>query len=225
MASAYLLVQGRVRVSRRGTVLGEAEPGALVGLEALLSQDPPRPRRRRGHGRAGAAARLRHAARRSWATTFPLVHDGHPCRHPALPRAAGWRPGAAATTSSGLLLPQPAGRRMNLVEVLLFLRTPGGPFERSSIDALAELAGTLTQVPFRRGACLLEGGRARRTHVPGRRGQRGMHVVPGRRAVSLSRGPRPPARGPGSRSLANRAGTTRSRRRPGDPARSRTWRG
>src|SRR4029453_4319394 len=40
LASSYLLVQGRVRVSRRGTVLGEAEPGALVGFEGLLSQDP-----------------------------------------------------------------------------------------------------------------------------------------------------------------------------------------
>jgi hypothetical protein len=30
------------------------------------------------------------------------------------------------------------------IEVLLFLRTPGGPFEGSSIDALAELAAKVT---------------------------------------------------------------------------------
>ena len=40
---------------------------------------------------------------------------------------------------------------MNLVEVLLHLRTPGVPFERSSIDALAELAAKVTQVAFRPG--------------------------------------------------------------------------
>jgi CRP-like cAMP-binding protein len=52
---------------------------------------------------------------------------------------------------------------MNLVEVLLHLRTPGGPFERSSIDALAQLAATVTQVPFQPGHVFWKrGDRARR---------------------------------------------------------------
>ena len=37
------------------------------------------------------------------------------------------------------------------MEVLLYLRTPGGPFDRSSLDALAELASGLKSVSFSRG--------------------------------------------------------------------------
>jgi CRP-like cAMP-binding protein len=55
---------------------------------------------------------------------------------------------------------------MSLIEVLLFLRTPGGPFEGSSIDALAELAAKVTQVPFPAGHVFWrEGDRATRMRL------------------------------------------------------------
>jgi CRP-like cAMP-binding protein len=37
--AAYSVVRGRVSVSRRGQVLGEAGPGAAVGIGAILSRD------------------------------------------------------------------------------------------------------------------------------------------------------------------------------------------
>jgi CRP-like cAMP-binding protein len=71
---------------------------------------------------------------------------------------------------------------MSLVEVLLFLRAPGGPFERSSIDALVELAGALRQVPFARGHVFWrEGEPARRVGF----------IVAGSVACAVSRGPEP----------------------------------
>jgi CRP-like cAMP-binding protein len=93
---------------------------------------------------------------------FPLVHraiGGATRRLLALVRRL---PGPGPE-SSRLLGPRPPGRLMNLVEVLLHLRTPGVPFERSSIDALAELAGKATQVAFEPGQTFWRHGeRARR---------------------------------------------------------------
>ena len=37
--AAYSVVRGRVRVSRRGQVLGEVGPGAAVGVGAIVSRD------------------------------------------------------------------------------------------------------------------------------------------------------------------------------------------
>jgi len=149
LASCYLLVRGRVRVSRRGRVLGEAEPGSLVGLEDLVSQD------HLGLGLVAATDVL--ALQLDSDTLFSILGDDFSLVHEAI-RGASRRllaltrrvPGSR-DDSAGLQFHQPAGRRMNVVEVLLFLRTPGGPFERSSIDALAELAVTFRQVPFERG--------------------------------------------------------------------------
>jgi CRP-like cAMP-binding protein len=149
LASCYLLVRGRLRVSRRGVVLGEAEPGSLVGLEALLSQDEM------GLGLVAASDVL--ALELDADTLLGILGDQFPLVHQAI-RGATRRllalvrrlPGSGGE-SSRLLGPRPAGRLMNLVEVLLHLRTPGTPFERSSIDALAELAAVVTQVRFRSG--------------------------------------------------------------------------
>jgi CRP-like cAMP-binding protein len=148
VASAYVLVRGRVAVSRRGMVLGEAEPGSIVGLEALLSQD------QLGIGVVAATDVLALEVESDTllgilGDHFPLVHDAIQVatrRLLALTRRLGPR-----DESSGLPFRPPAGRPMNLVELLLFLRTPGGPFERSSIDAVAELAGMLTQTPYEAG--------------------------------------------------------------------------
>ena len=149
MASCYLLVRGRVRVSRRGVVLGDAESGSLVGLEALLSQDQM--------GLGVAAVTDVQALQLDADTLVGILGDQFPLVHRAIGGATRRllalvrRLPGPGTESSRLLGPRPPGRLMNLVEILLHLRTPGSPFERSSIDALAELAATATQVPFQPG--------------------------------------------------------------------------
>jgi CRP-like cAMP-binding protein len=161
MAGCYLLVRGRVRVSRRGTVLGGAEAGSLVGLEALISQDPL------GLGVVAVTDVL--ALQLDSDTLlgilgdqFPLVHGGIGVATRRLLALVRRLPGLR-DDSTGPLFAQPAGRRMNLVEVLLFLRTPGGPFERSSIDALSELAVSFRQDPYEPGHVFWrEGERAER---------------------------------------------------------------
>lgn len=146
MASAYSLVKGRVRVSRRGAVLGEVEAPSLVGVEALLSHD------QQGIGVIAVTDVL--ALELDSDTLlgflgdqFPLVYEMTRLatrRLVALVRRLG---GPHEDAASLLYCPSP-DRRMNLVELILFLRTPGGPFERCSIDALADLAATIRQVPF-----------------------------------------------------------------------------
>lgn len=149
MASCWLQVQGRVRVSRRGSVLGEAGPGSLVGLEALLSQDPLG---------LGVVAATDVVALELDSDTlldllgeqFPMVHEGIRAASRRLLDLVRRLPGPR-DDSARLLLPEPPDRPLNLVEVLLYLRTPGGPFDRSSLDALAELASGLKSVSFSRG--------------------------------------------------------------------------
>jgi CRP-like cAMP-binding protein len=130
-------------------VLGEAERGSLVGLEAVLSQD------RMGLGVVAVTDVL--ALQLEADTLLGLLGDQFPLVHQAI-RGATRRllalvrrlpnPGPE---SAGLLGPRPTGRLLNLVEVLLHLRTPGAPFERSSIDALVELAAAARQLPFEPG--------------------------------------------------------------------------
>ncbi len=149
MASCYLLVRGRVRVSRRGVVLGEAGPASLLGLEALLSQD------QMGLGVVAVTDVV--ALQLEADTLLGILGDQFPLVHQAIGGAARRllalvrRLPVPSDDSRSLLGPRPPGRLMNLVEVLLHLRTPGVPFERSSIDALAELAAKVTQVAFRPG--------------------------------------------------------------------------
>ena len=161
LTSCYVLARGRVRLSRRGVVLGEVDRGSLVGLEPLLSQD---------HLGIGVVALTDVLALQLDSDTllgilgdqFPLVHEGIRAATRRLLALIQRLPGLR-DDANGLQFPPPSGRPMNLVEVLLFLRTPGGPFERSSIDALAELAVACTLTPFERGHVFWKAGdRARR---------------------------------------------------------------
>jgi CRP-like cAMP-binding protein len=160
VGSAYALVRGRVRVSRRGVVLGEAEAGSSVGLEAMLSQDA------RGIGVVAATDVL--ALQVEADTLLGILEDDFPAVHDVICSASRrlltlTRQLPGLPFEAGVPFYPPPGRRMNLVERLLFLRTPGGPFERSNLDALAELAGNLTEVPFEAGDVFWRiGERARR---------------------------------------------------------------
>lgn len=180
LAACHLLVQGRLSVSRRGRVLGEAESGSLVGLEALLSQDPL------GLGVVAATdARVLELDADTLLELledqFPIVHEGISAATRRLLELVRRLPGPQ-DDSTRLSVPQLPGKALTLVEALLFLRAPGGPFERSSIDALAELAGASRPVPFERG------------HVFWREGEpadRVAFIVAGSVACAASRDPEP----------------------------------
>jgi hypothetical protein len=106
MASCYLLVRGRLRVSRRGVVArrggarlaGRARGAAVAGSDGSG--------RRRGHGRPGAPARRRHARSESSAISFRWC-TRRSRRHAA---AAGARAAAGGPERRSTLLLGPAAR-------------------------------------------------------------------------------------------------------------------
>jgi CRP-like cAMP-binding protein len=136
--AAYSVVRGRVRVSRRGQVLGEVGPGAAVGVGGIVSRDAL------GLGAVAVTdvlalelereilvdifedffpfliEAIRETSRRHLDVIRKLkqVPDQLPAIHPESMRLDG----------------------LDFVERLLLLKTPEGPFERSSIDAPAEIA-------------------------------------------------------------------------------------
>jgi len=136
--AAYFLVRGRVRVSRRGQILGEVGAGAAVGMGAIVSRDAL------GFGAVATTDVL--ALELDRETLVDIFEDFFPFlleaiqesarRHLDFVRRMKQVPSTlAATRPEPFLLDG-----LDFVERLLFLKMPGGPFERSSVDALAEVA-------------------------------------------------------------------------------------
>jgi CRP-like cAMP-binding protein len=137
-ATAYSLVRGRVRVSRRGATLGEVGPGAAVGLGAMISRD--------GLGLGATAVTDVVALELDRDRLLDVFDDHFPILIEAI-RETSYRhlrsvrrlkqvpdlgPGPRPESSSPPSL--------DLVGRLLFLKRPGGPFERGALDALADIA-------------------------------------------------------------------------------------
>jgi len=136
--AAYSLVRGRVRVSRRGEALGEVGPGAAVGIGGIVSRDAL------GVGAVATTDVLaleldREILADIFEDHFPLLLDAitdASRRHLDFIRRLKQVPNQLPA-----IHPEPSlFDRLDFVERLLLLKTPGGPFERSSIDALAEIA-------------------------------------------------------------------------------------
>jgi CRP-like cAMP-binding protein len=136
--AAYSLVRGRVRLSRRGHVLGEVGPGAAVGIGGIFSRDAL------GLGAVATTDVLALELERDtlvdlFEDFFPLLLDAikeSSRRHLELIRRMKQVPNQLPA-----IHPQPfLVDGLDFVERLLLLKTPGGPFERSSVDALAEVA-------------------------------------------------------------------------------------
>jgi CRP-like cAMP-binding protein len=136
--AAYSLVRGRVRVSRRGQVLGEVGPGAAVGIGGIVSRDAL------GLGAVATTDVL--ALELDRETLVDIFEDFFPLlletirdssrRHLDLIRRMKQVP-----TQLPGIQPEPfLLDGLDFVERLLLLKAPGGPFERSSVDALAEVA-------------------------------------------------------------------------------------
>ena len=137
--AAYSVVRGRVRVSRRGQVLGEVGAGAAVGVGAIVSRDAL------GLGAVAVTDVFALELERDvlvdiFEDLFPFLLEAirdtsrrHLDRIRSLKQVPDQLPVVQPEPSS-----LPDG--LDFVERLLRLKTPKGPFERSSIDALAEIA-------------------------------------------------------------------------------------
>jgi CRP-like cAMP-binding protein len=136
--AAYSLVRGRVRISRRGQVLGEVGPGAAVGVGAIVARDAD------GLGAVAVTDVLALELDREvlvdiFEDLFPFLLDAiretarrHLERIRRLKQIPDQRPVMHAEP--------PMLNGLDFVERLLLFKTPEGPFDCSSIDALAEIA-------------------------------------------------------------------------------------
>jgi CRP-like cAMP-binding protein len=160
VGTIHLIVDGKVRVSRGGKVLGEMGAGAPLGGLALLARDD------RGVEAVATTETFvlcldRDALIEVSEDHFMIVHEmmNYLCRQfidfqkkmwPALSdlRALG----ARRATS-------PTAPEMDFVQRIFLLRRMA-PFARSSINALAELSRSLTEVRFDQGVTLWREGDA-----------------------------------------------------------------
>ena len=136
--AAYSLVRGRVRVSRRGHVLGEVGPGAAVGIGGIVSRDAL------GLGAVATTDVL--ALELDRETLVDIFEDFFPFLLDAIKESARRhldliRRMKQVPNQLPAIHPEPfVFDRLDFVERLLLLKLPGGPFEHSSVDALAEIA-------------------------------------------------------------------------------------
>jgi CRP-like cAMP-binding protein len=136
--AAYSLVRGRVRVSRRGRVLGEVGPGAAVGGGGILSRDAL------GLGAVAVTDVLALELDREvlvdiFEDQFALLLEAIQAtsrRHLERIRSLKEMPDLLP-----VLHPQTSlANGLDFVERLLLLKISEGPFARSSIDALTAIA-------------------------------------------------------------------------------------
>jgi CRP-like cAMP-binding protein len=136
--AAYSLVRGRVRVSRRGQVLGEVGPGAAVGVGGIISRDAL------GLGAVATTDVL--ALELDRETLVDIFEDFFPFLLDAIKDSSrrhldSIRRMKQVPNQLPAISPEPfLVDRLDFVERLLLLKMPGGPFEHSSVDALAEIA-------------------------------------------------------------------------------------
>jgi CRP-like cAMP-binding protein len=136
--AAYFLVRGRVRVSRRGQVIGDVGPGAAVGVGAIVSRDVF------GLGAVAVTDVLTLELDREilvdfFEDHFPLLLDT--IKETARRHLDRIRRLEQVPDQLPVIHPEPSLLdRLDFVERLLLLKMPEGPFEHSSVDALAEIA-------------------------------------------------------------------------------------
>ncbi len=156
----YFVVEGQVHIARDGHLLGHAGPRALgaVGALGLFARDPE------GIGAVAETDVLTlelgsDAVTEIFEDHFPILHQviRHTCREllPIITR----RPlqMVASGNAAPFAAEGPLPRELDLVERIFFLRR-AEVFQRSSINALAELSRMLTQIAFPAGTVLWEDG-------------------------------------------------------------------
>jgi CRP-like cAMP-binding protein len=157
--AAYSLVRGRVRVSRRGHVLGEVGPSATVGIGGIVSRD--------ALGLGAVATTDVFALEIDREILVDVFEDVFPFLLEAIKESARRhldliRKMKQVPNQLPAIHPEPSLMGpLDFVERLLLLKTPGGPFEHSSVDALAEIAQAMRYRAIEPGTTLwTEGERA-----------------------------------------------------------------
>jgi CRP/FNR family cyclic AMP-dependent transcriptional regulator len=156
--AVYFVIDGAVRVTRRGQPFGEAGPGWAVGPLALLARDPEG---------MGAIATTPVLALELDADSLVEVFEDHfsILRHVLSQVSAQLielqkrQPDQHLGPPSRSTPLAPLSRDLDLVERIFLLRQ-AAPFRRSSINALAELSRSLTEARFEPGVRLWREGDA-----------------------------------------------------------------
>lgn len=155
-AAAYSLVRGRVRISRRGQVLGEVGPGAAVGVGAIVARDAV------GLGAVAVTDVLALELDREvlvdiFEDLFPFLLEA--IRETARRHLERLRSLKQIPDQLPVIHAEPSVLDgLDFVERLLLFKTPEGPFDCSSIDALAEIAGRARHRSFEAGTTLWHAG-------------------------------------------------------------------
>ena len=162
--ATYLLVEGRLHLERGGRVIGHGEPGTSIGGMGILARAPA--------ALTATAESDSLTLELDADTSFDLLEDNfgilrHLLRETTSHIIDGWQllppgtppPQMAAATPARLM----GLRDLDLVERIFYLRQVR-PFERASINALAELARAFSEVHFAPGDRLWSEGETAR-HV------------------------------------------------------------
>ena len=211
--AAYSLVRGRVRVSRRGHVLGEVGPGAAVGIGGILSRD--------ALGLGAVATTDVVALELDRDTLVDIFEDLFPFLLEVIKETSRRHLDFIRTMKQvpeqlPAIHPEPfLMDRLDFVERLLLLKTPGGPFERSSVDALAEIAQRARHRSIEPGTTLWSEGERAGRGVSHRERNNRVLVVPRRRPRPVPRRARQRHR----RARVDRGTAPLARRRGGDSRR------
>jgi CRP-like cAMP-binding protein len=164
VGAIHVVIEGSVDLRRRGRPMGLAQAGAAVGGLGLLARD--------NAGIEAMAKEDTYTLELDAETVRELLEDHFPIYHHLLREVSrqllflqakaprGEMPRGPRIEPPGA----PSRREMNLVERILMLRQ-FTPFARASINALAELCRTVTEVRFPAGVSLWKEGDSARTVI------------------------------------------------------------
>jgi CRP-like cAMP-binding protein len=157
LGAMYFVMEGRLRLSRKGRELGTLGPGAAIGLVGLLARDQA------GFGAVAEADTI--VLEIEADAAMDLLEDHFSMLRQVMREISKQIIEAWSRLPSDLLagevlrLPVSApSRELDLVERILFLRH--GAFAKSSINALAELSRGLSELQFEEGMVVWEEGEA-----------------------------------------------------------------
>jgi CRP-like cAMP-binding protein len=160
VGSIHFIVDGKVQVTRGGRVLGEVGPGTPLGGLALLARDD-RGIQAVAQTEAFVLSLDRDALIEVCEDHFLIIHEmmNHLCRQFIDFQKRMWPALAEFRALGSRRASSPTQPEMDFVERIFLLRRMA-PFARSSLNALAELSRSLTEVRFDRGVTLWHEGDA-----------------------------------------------------------------
>jgi CRP-like cAMP-binding protein len=155
LESLYIPLAGRVGVSRRGRFLGEVGPGAVIGAQIVLSRDV--------YGLEATAASEVEALELDAEVMLDILEDHFSLVQRGIKSAArenlelAERFGESSDRFPPIEVEPFRFRDFDFIDRLRILRA-AGPFQRSSIDALVDLARSMAPVVFEPGVTVWQQG-------------------------------------------------------------------